>query len=188
VDNWVECCTQIKQDECNHFTVNHTNDVIPNTDHAVSVLSWRRFADWFDRNSLWCSAWAVNRVSTIRSTILEASVFLNAESVVSRISKSRQRNPRAKTHTFLLWTCKRTYQCSLYPIFLPVEFGFQYTWADVTPILQCTHSTLCHRKCKLIKLSGKQEQRQSLFVLNIALLTFNWIHLPSELIKITLYR
>jgi len=48
----VECCTQIKQDECSNFTtVNRTNDIIPDTHYSsfrvvMSAVSLYRLIQW----------------------------------------------------------------------------------------------------------------------------------------------
>jgi len=69
----VECCAQIKQDECAVTSPRSIARMISfmTLTTAVSVLWCRRYTDWFDRNNLWRSSCAVNLVTTTRSANLE---------------------------------------------------------------------------------------------------------------------
>jgi len=69
----VECCTQIKQDECSNFTkIHRTNDIIRDThysSHRVMMLAVWELIRW--KQSVTC---AVNLVATTRSTNLEVKL------------------------------------------------------------------------------------------------------------------
>jgi len=85
-------CPQVKQNECSHLSpVDRTNDIIHDTDYSsrCAVLS----VNWFDGNTLWRPACAVNRIATTHSTNFGCKTWVRY---------------------WPIWVCIHRIQCSLF--------------------------------------------------------------------------